>query len=203
MCTAAFQTTAVMRRSCCTAIELLAGDEFHVAEPVWFKAGAQIFTEGGLDYLCNSGLVRAQPVLATLGLQAIMMGGAAAYRVAGGPMDEGLGSLNPGGAFDPVGMHDGPKSLAALNAEEVKSGCLAMFSMLSYYIRGLGNKNGPIGNWAFPMADTLGVNRFTTAGTAGLTANLLNQQGSVAICATLGHVSDNLAAWHIPAPHRF
>ena len=111
-------------------------------EPVWFKTGAQIFSDGGLNYLGSEGLIHAQSILAVLSIQAVLMGVAEACRASNTNNDISY----PGGSFDPMGISDDPDALAELKVKELENGRLAMLSMLGYYVQVLVTRQGPAEN---------------------------------------------------------
>merc|ERR1739848_692174 len=135
----------------------------------WFKAGALIFADGGLDYLGNPSLVHAQSIIAVLASQVVLMGLVEPTESTVAQLEKVLTSstlVSPSTHLDWLTIQ-----IPELKVKEIKNGRLAMFSMFGFYVQAIVTGKGPVQNWQEHIADPWNVNGFTEVFATKFTPN--------------------------------
>ena len=151
----------------CLTPELLAkyaGVQFH--PPVWFKAGAQIFPEGGLDFFGSPNLVHAQSIHAIVACHFVPVGAFETYCVKGGPLRMDLDLLHPAEAFDPLVLADDFDIFAKLKLR-------SRISMFGYYVQTIATREGFVETWASHIADPFVVKGMNNANVTQFASSLV------------------------------
>ena len=171
----------------CSAPEILANiTGSQLSGPACFQTGVEISQEGS----SNPSLIHATPIFAVLTCRALLQGAADAHHAnQAGRASEDPGLLH-GSTFNPLGLADGPDSLAEF--KEVQKRRLAMFSMLGFSVQAIVTSEGPVGSWATHVADVFSSYSLSLA--------LMDQVDASfeAMLAACDRVSDNLTAWYRP-----
>ena len=105
---------------------------------LWFVYGPDWVVELGSNFPV-AGHVAIDVIVTNIGdFAGFALGAAESYRTGSTVKgSEGLGSLQPGDAFGPVGVTDDPITFAESKVEEIKNGWLAMFSMLGHCVHAI------------------------------------------------------------------
>merc|ERR1712144_77946 len=146
----------------------------------WFETGAKMLDGGTLNYFAVPWgiLNNPLPLFAVVAIEVGLMAAVESYRRSGkgpagyspgvGKFDstifDGLDTIYPGGPFDPLGLADDPEVFAELKVKEIKSGRLAMVSVLAFAIQSYVTGGGPYANWSKHVADPFGYNLVTILG---------------------------------------
>merc|ERR1711904_626866 len=118
----------------CLVPELLqkyAGIQF--GEAVWFKAGSQMFEEGGLNYLGNDNLVHAQSILAVSACQVLLVEKCKNWEVEERYMGKKLNLVKYEEDLDYLKIDDSVDIFVKIEVKKIKSSNMIIFLTEKFY----------------------------------------------------------------------